>query len=206
MLEALLRFHTCRANGGAKYNAIANCHVKGVTSIVLHDEPERRLRLFYASPHHEIFYSRALHDSSMTLAIHPHHCDVTLIPVLGDVINEIYDLERCEDGLYQECAYASAITGTEASLRPTGHLFRVLGYETARLRKGGTFLPAEETHSVWVPRGRPAAWLVLEGREDPAYTPVCYTMNPTFDTSEMYRPMTSLAVGALLRMILRELS
>lgn len=185
---------------------IRNCHVRGLDSVVLRDGP-RMVRMFVAHPNHELWRNHASILSVLvdrqTLALHPHHCDVTLRRVMGTIVNYTAELVEDPRGVLQECAYLSAIKDGVGALVPTGRRFRgdLLSFGAVR-DDPGTFMLASAIHCVWVPRGASAAWTVSEGQEDPAYVQRCYTQTPTFDQSGMYQPMTVHETLALLTFIL----
>lgn len=204
MLHALLSHHRRRASlPDAKMNGLWNCHVMGLTSIMLHDEPGNRIRLFLTQHDHQLWREADMGNPNMTLAIHPHHCDVTLVRVFGTVRNDIYRLRQRENGPLHECRYQSAILTGTGRLVPTGDRYVVtdVRHEYITSRYGREML-AHQMHSIYVPKGQMACWLVIEGKENPDYEPVCYTANPAFDSAGMYLPMSKSQITDTLTTIL----
>lgn len=201
MLDAFLRHHARRiAESRGPLNALYDCHVRGMHSIMLHDEPGNRVRMFIASNVHELWRNDFPLDASMNLAIHPHRFDLTLIPVYGQVCNHRFEAVEDDGGKLFECRYRSGITsGDSGCLEQTGRRFRVEHIAADPLVEAGNFMRADELHTIYVPRDEQAAWLVMEGQENPLYEPVCYTANPNFDATGLYLPMARVFAQAALR-------
>ncbi len=82
MIRALLNHYYDRARcDELELRGIENCHVRGLHSIMLRDVPGDRLRMYFATPSHELHHAPG--GPKMALAAHTHHCDVTLINVHG---------------------------------------------------------------------------------------------------------------------------
>lgn len=200
---ALLRHHMWRAREGKPYKAFRNCHADGLHSIVLHDETSNRVRIFYATANHSLWRNRAGHTFSV--AIHPHHCDIQLIGLFGKVMNDTYALVPNPNGDFYEQEYQSAITTGTGKMVMTGrrcdpHLIR--GED---LENRSVYMPAYQLHSIYVPPGKPAAWMVIEGAEDPAYVSTCWTNDKSPDFTGLYVPMDPEEVEAKLQAILDQM-
>jgi hypothetical protein len=197
VIRALLQHHLERARRGEIKNALRNCHVYGLQSVVLHDAPGNRIRLFCAADdHHMAWEERG--KQPMPLAIHQHHCDVTLVGVFGSAASLEFQLGG--DGGYDltKCRFDSAITGAGAlvSRGVKRHLW--ITHRVTLNHGVSAAMRADVLHTVTVPDGQSAAWLVLEGAEDPDYLSVCYTNNPTWDPSHLYRKPEREEVAAWL--------
>ena len=180
-----------------KVTGLYNCHVMGLHSLMLQDEPENRIRMFVATSAHQLHPGPG--HENMPLAVHPHHCDVTLINLYGFPMNHVYR-RALGPGDWNRCSYSSGVTGTPAlTVVNSGvHLHRT---EQHILSDKGTFLPASTLHAISLPAGDSAAWLVLEGQEDPNYESYCYTKNPKFDPTNLYQPMDKDEASEMLRSI-----
>lgn len=193
-LLPLLQHHEERARRGVEYNALANCHADGMDSIVLHDEPGNRVRMFYADWHHSLHRNR---DGAFSIAIHSHHCDIRLVGLFGRPYNDVYALTPHVSGPFAEMAYTSGVTG-EGSLTANGgrafaHLLRSEPLTAA------VTLKAHELHTIYLPEAQRAAWLVIEGAEDEHYSSRCWTNDTCrFDSSCLYERMTPAAVAGRL--------
>jgi hypothetical protein len=202
VINHLLRHHAERAARGVAYNAISHCHVKGLHSVMLHDEPENRIRMFYASYDHELHHNLHL-GTEQSLAIHAHHCDVRFIGIHGSVTNRVFKVLAAPEGSLHEMEYVSAITsGGPGSLTPTGVKGVGIWVRNENINTNPA-LRAEELHTIWVPKGETASWLVIEGQEDPDYDPRCWTQNPKPSLEGLYQPMTQVTVANILYQAIR---
>jgi hypothetical protein len=196
-LLPLLQHHAERAMRGAEYNALANCHCEGVDSIVLHDEPGNRVRMFFADRRHALHRNRY---DVFSIAVHSHHCELRLVGLFGRAWNDVYALTPHANGPFSEMVYASGVTG-ESSLTPTGaHAF---AHRIRSEELGVVAMQAPELHTIYVPEGARAAWLVIEGAEDEHYAPRCWTNDARpFDPSGLYERMSPAAVAGRLNTVI----
>lgn len=186
MIRALLSHHLDRVKRGQVKSAIRNCHVSGLHSVMLHDEPGNRIRLFYADASNRLWWTGEQVDR-MPLAIHSHHCDVRLVGVFGNALSLSFDIDN-EVGIdLTKCRFESAITGGGGKLTSRGQTRRLRKVSACPLSFGRVEeLRADELHTVTVPAGQDAAWLVIEGAEDPDYVSVCYTNYPHWSADYLY--------------------
>ncbi len=183
-----------------------NCHARGVHSIMIDDTPEKRIRIFYATEEHEL-YKNFLNDEKMSVAYHPHHCDITIEVISGLIKNSaIIPYDKGEISL-TGFKYHSKITDGECYFEKIDDNFRF----TINKEKNGTFvpkeslfLPARELHTIAIAKGKSAAWYVYEGQEDLMYIPYCYTnTDPNEgDMSDMYIKPTKQEVIDILKDLL----
>ena len=196
---------------GGITNALLNCHVRGMHSIVLNDDAIGRQRMFVATPGHELHKNFMLNfgtiSKDQSLAFHAHHCDITLIPIFGNIVNmtpyfgSLRSMKQ-EPWLCGQFKYDSAINGKSGGLKATGK-GRALRDIWERKVTSPLMLKADEYHTIAVPEGESAAWLVFEGYEDNDYKPECYTFNPVFDPAQYYQPMQSQQIASMLDQVLR---
>ncbi len=200
MLRPFLRHHLGRAHYGKITNVILHCHAPNLASVMLHDEPGNQVRMFYANALHNLHLN--LGTSRMSVAIHSHRFDTTLVPVFG----RVYDLryEPQDDGIeFEACRYESGVTGTPL-LEPMGTRRRLrLDLRDHVLPPGGHAMRAETMHTVGVERYCAAAWLVFEGEPAEHYDSTCYTNNPHFDPTGLY-VRDSTAAESLIDRVLAE--
>ncbi len=152
---------------------------------------------------------KATFPKMLSIAIHPHRRDILLLHVFGTVINHAFALEERHD--VRPRVALDAYRYVSPILQGTGEFTRgatvplVFDYSTTLhdavpdwARYGGNdalrgqlFLPAKALHTVYVPRGETAAWLVEEGDPDPEYDSTCFSNDDLsrFDFSGMYEPM-----------------
>lgn len=170
--------------------SLVNCHCLGLDSIVIDERQGKLTRIFMTSTHHRMWRNRLPLTREMSVALHPHHCDLTITPLLGTVYNVVV----AADGKWydlSEFRYESPITNGKGNGRfiPTGE------YKAFPLRQESINAPltmrAFRLHTIYVPEGEVAAWLIEEGTEDLAYQPYCYSNTDLshLSMSELYGPM-----------------
>jgi hypothetical protein len=193
--------------------SLINTHCYGMDSLVLKDGPNM-IRMFIARPEHELWrnglvgmpaYGLRGGDIQLTkdfsIAMHRHHCDVTLQPIMGQVFNILPEvssagedaprwkmpvpmrtyryhspiLEGAKKGGFQ------AVDTGEITLALAGHII-----------DRPTFMPAEQLHTIYVPRNQSAAWYVWEGKEKAKHNDIVYSnaQLENFDFSKLDLPMT----------------
>jgi len=178
-----------------KISGIANCHAEGVHSLMLHDEPENRIRLFCTTPGHD------LEHAEKTIGFHAHRTDIRLVPIAGVLRNIEPRLIRTGLGvnnILHECRYSSAVLGEQPRLVSTGAKFRYFYDEDMVLGPQGVWLPARQLHTV-AAMSAATAWLVFEGKAAKKYDDRCYTPNLNWNTTGLYRPMKNYEVRAILQ-------
>ncbi len=181
-------------------SSFINCHARGLHSIMLLDDPGRRIRLFVTDRGHAAWKADA------AIGFHAHHCDVTIQVIRGELENiilgdaqgpaEILDLPRYE--------YVSPIlcgAGIGAFRRVGTTVFK--SRSACAYRRSSVAMAAREIHTVRVPRGEIAAWLVYEGKEDPGYRAHTWSTQDLerFDWTGMYQAMRESEAAILLASI-----
>lgn len=169
--------------------SLVNCHVRGLHSLALSDPPRMR-RIFFTTPDHELLGPDAV-------ALHTHHCDLTLVPLVNaEAINHYRPLRQSPRGAtplpqkeYHGYLFDSAISGGGSFVR-TGDV-RVFCLAASRLTVP-VCLASYDVHTVSVESGQVAAWLVVEGAEDPTYDKKAWSPRDlsTWAPKGLYQPMT----------------
>jgi hypothetical protein len=177
-----------------------NCHAQGLHSIMFLDTPEHRVRLFVTTPDHTLYKNTGNPKQKLSLAAHPHHCNLTIEVIKGIFHNITY--EPKEGGELKPFYYISGIHNAQG------------GFVARHDRPGATFvgsthvqpgeslvLPAHALHSVLVPKGQVAAWFVYEGREDNNYLSYSYANHDLeqFSFDGLYQRPTAAQVMELLQ-------
>lgn len=164
--------------------SLFNCHVKGVHSIMLLDSPGKTIRLYIADVEHELnpFLNRV-----MNVGYHPHHCDLTLKIVIGNLTN--ITVEETDDIDYDfdidKYLYKSKISKGEMRFDHVGRTDMKYIYIETLMKGDERYMKADEIHTVSVEKDKICAWLVFEGKEDPNYVPYCYsTTNLNYENGE----------------------
>jgi hypothetical protein len=135
----------------------------------------------------------------LSVAFHPHHCNLTLSVTSGTITNWVVrsgnDLTV---GLFE---YKSALLGEKRGFTRITPNEKQLSTDRVEVLPEGssTHMLASEFHTVAV--NGDAAWLVLEGVEDKQYHPYCYS-NEDLETADMrglYTQTTEADCVKLLR-------
>jgi hypothetical protein len=164
---------------------LMNCHAEGLDSIVLSDRVSTNrglIRVFVARPEHSLWRNHPeprphgeVLPVSMSIGMRSHHCDITMVPLFGDVFNVVETSEHHAMGrrILSPFMFDSAITGRGSFTKGRDAHWR-FDLKTMRLIKT-LALPANVRHSVFVPKGQAAAWMIVEGAEDPGYVPLTWS-------------------------------
>jgi len=174
--------------------SLKNCHVEGVDSLFLSDTPEARIRMFFAHETHPLWKNDIDHSNeTLSVAFHSHHCDLELEGCLGtvkNIIGMICDNEETAHNILDEYIHVSHINTGKGGFVYTDRNFQIDVIDEAYVFAGeNMILKANELHTVHIKKGKEAAWLVYEGKDDPDYNPACYSNDDLtkFDTSNLYK-------------------
>ena len=208
IMEVLLRHLIDQNWAEITAKSLLHCHAKNLHSVMLLDSSEKRIRLFVAdigNPLDRNYPDAVTSDSSpLSIAFHPHHCNVTLAPILGTLTNWlIWNLPGNPSIELDSFLYQSAITsGNNAKFvkerKSTVHTRRIdilpAGSEV--------YLSARDIHTVAAPSDRITAWLVLEGLEDRSYEPRCWSNDAldSADFSDLYKRPSEQEVVEVLKL------
>jgi hypothetical protein len=184
--------------------SLTNCHCGGVDSIVFGEHNDKLIRMFVAHPNHTL-YQNAWDSPEWSVAFHGHRRDILLECVLGRVWNLTANLEignspGIEIGCYE---HTSKIVDGECRFKLLGD-YKITPQSTKLLSlKDRLDLGGEILHTIYVERGKTAAWMVYEGDENSMYDKWCYSnVNlSTFDSSQLYQPMTKERLSDNLKMV-----
>lgn len=201
MSAALIR-HLWRTQSGAIVNgSYLDCHARGLHSLMLIDKPGAVVRMFVATPDHELHRNFSLGHGSLSIAFHNHDAELTLHVVRGQIIN--VTLDQVSAGAahpLRQFRYSSQIRDGRGGFTATGIVIGA-ATEPRWLTPGETvFMRSEELHTVAIPKGTGAAWFVYEGAKNPAFSAIAYSNDDltTFDPGQFYRRPTWSEVRDLL--------
>lgn len=188
--------------------SLINCHCYGLDSLVLKDADDTggMVRIFVARPEHELWKNHPdtaeAEGEALSIALHPHHCDVTLMPLVGDVYNVTVDdgdiqRNRLRADIQGDLRalyfyrYVSPITHGAGRFEPINPDPIEVWLEARKLR-GPLFLRSPWRHTIYVPKGETAAWVVCEGAEDELYRPMVLSdaLLEEYDFTGTNAPMT----------------
>lgn len=174
---------------------LSNCHCRGLDSVVLStfDSGRPRARMFVAQEHHELWRNHP--GWPMSIAFHSHRAAISLQWLHGPVWN----VRGKPGGDLRPFRYESAIVGDHCGFVPTeGPGF---SFGDAEQLIGRIDMLASTYHTIFVPKGLTAAWLVYERQLDPDYSPIVYSNADlaSFDGSDLYRPMSEAECDRVVR-------
>lgn len=189
-------------------DAVWNCHVKGLHSVVLakHEDGRPALRVFTTSRDHELWMNRPsllLQGHAMSLAAHAHRADLRLSRVNGYVKQVILLPDPRGYVPLQQFHYRSHLLTGNGGFTATGKTVK-MHMESYELTVDE--MPAALMHTVYVPKGEKATWLVEEGDLSSEYDEMLYSNADltTFDFSDFYKPMSEASKAIVLRGALSE--
>lgn len=179
--------------------SLLHCHIKGMHSIMLLESPGKTIRLYISEPNTNLIKAEG---NKHPLAIHGHHCNLTLEVVKGLLYNYRYKLcDPREGDLIMMWNYQSKIlTGKMRFKECVKHYLR-LDHIDVLTYKMTTSMLANELHTVSVLEDDYTAWLVYEGLEDKEYDSYCYTnLNPNNSIDDLYIKPTEMEIKLLLEL------
>ena len=166
--------------------SLMDCHAIGVDSLVLSEAP--MVRMFVTRENHTLW--RNAHSHPMSVGFHNHRTDLRLTSLSGTVYNITATPDDSGVPL-RGFTWESAIRGGSGEFRDAGHS---MGFAFA---SANLLWPVSQRahvlHTVYVPRGEIAAWIVEEADEDPYYEAFCYSNADlaAFDSGSLYRSMSA---------------
>ena len=177
--------------------SLMHCHSRNLHSIMLLECPEKTIRMFVAEADHEMYRNCPWNKENQSLGFHPHHCDLTLSCVRGNIYNWVVEEQSSNNTPkfrvldIDEYRYNSQITAGKIGFNKIGrsklesHSFNKI------VTDAPVHMEAKKIHTVYVPAGETAAWFALEGLEDPNYKNSCWSYanleEENFD--HLYKPM-----------------
>lgn len=196
------------ARGDISKGSLMHCHAKGLHSIVLLEKP--MIRLFVTDSKHSLGV-RDLDEIPTTIAFHPHHCDLTLTTIRGEFWNHTLDVSTPHGNGYVAerrltlFNWESKIGGGDGKFIKGNSPYYgpkegfIINRTYHRLGSS-IFMSAHELHTVYVRPGHRAAWLVVEGKEDPNFKPIAFSRQDLtkFDSNDLYKPMSEKQAQKLL--------
>lgn len=167
--------------------SIGNCHAFGVDSIVLSESDNCLTRLFLAWPEHELYKNLNL-DGCFSVGPHNHKYNLTIDPVCGKVYNLEFVVED-PLGYYQLPVDSYIFHSAIDSIGVASYLDKVkLNWISCDLIQSSCPLTHCQFHTIYVPKGEKAAWLVYEGQRVDNKTQVFN--NSPINLKELYQNLT----------------
>lgn len=147
---------------------LLNCHCIGLHSFPIElTESGFYRRVFYADVHHEMW-------QPIKIAIHPHHVDIKITVLQGELFNPIYKLSD-KGELFKKFHWNSHILNGKGGFQVLGEQ-RLRQVSNSKYKAGETVtMKACELHTVQIEKGKICAWLIEESKPTCDYFPVNYS-------------------------------
>jgi len=187
-----------------------NCHTPCLHSIVLSATPGRMVRMFVAVPGNRLWGNHPdVIREEQSLAFHPHHCDLTFVPLKGTLGNWIvrgpHQYGQHPPMFYgRSYRYVSPITHHGLGSFRFEDEISIQTVEVKEYEPGESFtMHAQAYHTVFTAEHTWTAWMVLEGSEDQDYIPLCWSLRKLHsrDLKGLYQPMCEGELIYLLQQV-----
>lgn len=149
---------------------LLNCHCIGLHSFPVELSAEGMYkRIFYADTDHELW-------KPVVLAIHPHHVDIKITVLEGELCNPIYELDD-EGEEFKKFLWNSHILNGNGGFEYLGKqgLNCVSRYVYSEGKS--VVMKACELHTVQVEPNSKCVWMIEESRPTCDYFPINYSKN-----------------------------
>lgn len=147
---------------------LLNCHCIGLHSFPIElTEEGLYKRIFYADTNHELY-------KPIELAIHPHHVDIKITVLWGQLFNPIYKVVD-EGELFSKFLWNSHILNGNGGFEFIG--MQCLDNISNKKYNAGesTIMKACELHTVYVQKGKKCVWMIEESKPTCDYFPINYS-------------------------------
>lgn len=148
---------------------LKNCHSIGLHSFPISFENGLYKRIFYADTNHNLY-------KPFELAIHPHHVDITIRVLEGELFNPLYQISSKGD-LFNTFRWNSHILNGKGG-------FTLIGQERLKQISNHSYTKNQsvtmkscELHTVQVNKNQKCVWLIEEQIPSCEYFPINYSPN-----------------------------
>ena len=149
---------------------LLNCHCIGLHSFPIElNESGLYKRIFYADVNHEMW-------KPFEIAIHPHHVDIKITVLEGELFNPIYELDKGGE-VFKKFLWNSHILNGKGGFEYLGEQ-GLKQVSNIKYFDGETvIMKACELHTVQIEKGKMCAWLIEESKPTCDYFPINYSKN-----------------------------
>lgn len=147
---------------------LLNCHCIGLHSFPISlDDNGLYKRIFYADKNHELW-------KPYEIAIHPHHVDIKITILKGELYNPIYKVNK--DGIpFKKFLWNSHILNGKGGFKLLG-IEKLIEVSRYKYIKGqSVIMKACELHTVFVQKDTECAWMIEEAKPTCDYFPINYS-------------------------------
>jgi hypothetical protein len=185
--------------------SILNCHCEGLHSIMLLDSKGKTIRLYISLPKNKLYrnFPKNFNKTKMSIAFHPHHCNLTIHCIMGKIFN--WNVKESRTGLsVNKYKYSSQITEGRLAFEKISSTF-VETINQLWIKEGQSLnLNAKTIHTIACESDKLNAWLVYEGNEDNHYDSFCLSNDEGLNlkkATKLYKKPTSDEVIYLLKLV-----
>lgn len=147
---------------------LLNCHAIGLHSFPISCDNGLYRRVFYAGENHQLW-------KEMEIAVHPHHVDIKLTILEGELYNPIFEINK--EGAISLRAYK-----WQSHIQNGNGGFEYIGNENLKLisyrkyKKGESVtMKACELHTIQIDKHKKCVWLIEESSPTCDYFPINYS-------------------------------
>lgn len=188
-------------------SSLINCHVEGLDSIVLKASAPM-VRIYLARKDHKLWMNDREEYMPMSIGLHQHRTDIAMVPLFGEISNILIHFgppdRWWKERTFIQYEYSSKIRDGKGGFSKIKEGIRGK-IENKRLTRP-TLLKGEDAHSVFVPYGETAAWMICEGAPFNFYSSTLLSNDPKLegaDFSNLYLPMTQERLDEDMEIITR---
>lgn len=180
-------------------NGYRNCHVQGLDSIVISRYPDGRpfTRIFFTRPEH-VLHKNFPGSEAYSLGFHTHKSDLILTRLKGEVFQVECRPFNEDNGDWNHYKFRTQVIGEVKPVligKAYVSVHSFYQFDSIKMR-------AADFHSIYVPEGQEAAWLVTEGELTKSYNDSMYTNSVVELGTDLYQPMSdSECQETLLRLL-----
>lgn len=149
---------------------LINCHTVGLHSFPISlDNDGLYRRVFVADRNHHMW-------KPFEIAIHPHHVDIKITVLKGEMYNPIYEVSDSGNE-FKKFLWNSHILNGKGGFEYLGNSF-LKQVSNKKYKKGDTVtMKACELHTVVINKDKYCAWLIEEAKPSCDYFPINYSIH-----------------------------
>ena len=147
---------------------LLNCHSIGLHSFPISlSEKGLYKRIFYADNNHNLY-------KPFEIAVHPHHVDIKITVLEGELYNPIYELSN-EGILTNKYLWNSHILNGKGGFEYLGEQYLKEISRNCYKKHNSVIMKACELHTVFVEESKICVWLIEESVPTCEYFPINYS-------------------------------
>lgn len=148
---------------------LLNCHSPNLNSFPIKYENGLYRRVFHANTLHLLW-------KPFEIAIHPHHVNIKITVLEGELYNPLYKVNRDGES-FNAYKYQSAILNQSGKFEYLGQE-KLSQISNNKYKKGESFsMTNDELHTIQIEKGKLCVWLVEESEPFYPYLPINYSPN-----------------------------